>query len=118
MMTMVRLCQSRIACLCPSPQRGVSGGQAVHHVNRQANEFVGQHAPAAQAGRAVVVIADGDAGARADVVIGLEVEVAHRAGVVVALQIAADLVVAIPQPVGKQPAFRIQQQARGLRGAA
>ena len=73
--------------------------QPVDHVNRQADELVGQHAAAAQAGSAVVVVADGDAGAGADVVVGFEVEVADRAGVVVALQIAAHLVVAIAQPV-------------------
>ena len=68
----------------------------------KADEFVGEHAAAAEAGRAVVVIHDGDAGAGADIVIGFEIEVADGAGVVVSLQMAADLVVAIAEAVGKR----------------
>ncbi len=117
MMTMVRLCQWRMACLCAKPQRGVFGGQPVDHVNGQADELVGQHAAAAETRSAVVVVGDGDAGAGADVVVGFEVEVADGAGVVMALQIAADLVVAIAEAVGKQAALGVQQQARRLDGA-
>ena len=101
---MERLCQWRMACLCAAPQRGVSGRQAVDHVDGKADEFVGKHAAAAETGSAVVVIHDGDAGARAHIVIGLEVEVADGAGVVVALQVAADLVVAIAEAAGKETA--------------
>ena len=86
-------------------------------MNGQADELVGQHAAADKAGCAVVVVADGDAGAGANVVVGFEVEVADGAGVVVALQVAAHLVVAIAEAVGKQAAFRVEQQARGLDGA-
>ena len=79
--------------------------QPVDHVNRQPDEFVGQHASAAQPRSAVVVVADRDARARPHIVVGLKVEVTRRAGVVVALQIAAHLIVAISQAIGKQPAF-------------
>ena len=91
--------------------------QAIDHVDGKADEFVGQHAAAAQAGRAVVVIHDGDAGAGTHVVVGFEIEVADGAGVVMALQVAADLVVAIAEAVGKEAAARIQQQARRFDGA-
>ena len=84
----------------------------------QADKLVGQHAAAAQAGRAVVVIADGDVGARTDVVVGVVVKVTERAGVLVALQIAAHLVVAVTEAVGKQAALGVQQQASRLHGAA
>ena len=73
--------------------------------------------PAAQAGSAVVVIADGDAGAGTHIVVSIEIEVADGACVVVALQIAADLVVPISQAVRKEAAFGIQQQARRFNGA-
>ncbi len=52
----------------------------------------------------MVVVRDGDAGAGAHVVVGLKVEVADGAGVVMPLQMAADLVVAIAETVGKKPA--------------
>ena len=58
----------------------------------------------------MVVVADGDVGARAYVVIGFEVEVAHRAGVVVALKIAANLVVAISDPGRKQRLFEFSSR--------
>jgi hypothetical protein len=66
----------------------------------------------------VVVIADGDAGAGPNVVVGVEVEIADCAGVMMALKIAADLVVAVAETVGKEPAFRVEQQARRLNGTA
>ena len=113
-MTMERLCQWRMACLCASSPARRAGRQAVDHVNRQADEFVGQHAAAAEPGRAVVVIHDRDARAGTNIVVGFEIEVADRAGVVMSLQMAADLVVAIAEAVGKQPAARVQQQARGF----
>ena len=80
----------------------------------QADEFVGEHAAAAEAGRAVVVVHDGNAGAGTDVVVGFEVEVADGAGVVMALQVAADLVVAVAEAIGKKAAARVEQQARGF----
>ncbi len=98
-----------------APARRI-GWQAVDHVDGKADEFVGEHAAAAEAGRAVVVIHDGDAGAGADVVVGFEIEVADGAGVVVSLQVAANLVVAIAEAVGKEAAAGIEQQARGLDG--
>ena len=118
MTTMLRLCQSRMACLCARPQRGVSGRQAIDHVDWEANEFVGQHAAAAQSWSAVVVIADGDAGAGSNVVVGLEIEITDCPGVMMALQIAAHLVVTVAEAVGKEAAFRVEQQARRLDGTA
>ncbi len=53
-----------------------------------------------------------------NIVIGIEIEVADGAGVVVALQVAADLVVAIAEAVGKEAAAGVEQQARGFDGAA
>ena len=94
-----------------------AGGKPVDHVDGQADEFVGKHAAAAQAGSSVVVIHDGDAGAGADVVVGFIIEIADGAGVVMALQVAAHLVVAIAQAIGKKAALGVQQQARGLDGA-
>ena len=87
-------------------------------MNRQADKLIGQHSPAAQAGSSVVVVADGNAGAGACIVVGIEVEVAVCAGVVMALQVSAHLVVAISQPFGKDAAFGIQEQACGLHGSA
>ena len=70
--------------------------------------------PPTKPGIAVVEIADGDGRAGPEVVVGFVVEQADGAGVGVALQISADPVVAIAQSVGEQPAFGIQQQARGF----
>ena len=92
--------------------------QPVDHVNRKPDELVGQHPSAAQTRSAVVVVAHGDRCPRPDVVVGFKVEVARGARIVVALQIAAHLVVAISQPIRKQLALRIQQQPRRLGGAA
>ena len=86
-------------------------------MNGQADELIGQHSAATESGSAVVVVGDGDAGSRSHIVVGLIVEKADSPGVMVSLQMTADLVIAIPQAVWKEPAFGVQQQARGLDGA-
>ena len=82
--------------------------QAVERVDGQTNKFVGQHSTAAETGCAVVVIGDGDAGTGSNVVIGFEIEIADSTGVVVALQISPDLVVAISDPSREQAALGVQ----------
>src|SRR5208283_2316178 len=89
----------------------------VHGLVRQANEFVGEHGAAAQAGIAVVVIADGDVGARADVVVGVEIEQARSAGIGMALKVAANPVEAIAEAIRKEFAFGIEEEARGFDGS-
>ena len=83
---------------------------------RQADELVGEHAAATEAGCSVVVVGDGDAGTGTNVVVCFEIEVADGAGVVMSLQVATDLVVAVAEAVGKEAAARVEQQARGLDG--
>ena len=92
--------------------------KVVNRVNRQANELVGQHAASIQARRPVVIVADGNAGTRAYIVVGVEVEVADRACVMVPLQVAPDLVVAIAKPLRKQAALGVEQQTRRLHGTS
>ena len=60
----------------------------------------------------MVVVGDGDVGAGPDVVIRIEIEISDRAGVVMALEISADLVVAISNARREQAALRVQQEAR------
>ena len=62
----------------------------------------------------MIVIADGDAGAGADVVVDHFVEQAVGARVGVPLQIAPHPVVAVAEPLGVKAALRIQQQPRGF----
>ena len=62
----------------------------------------------------MVVVHDGDTGAGPYIVIGLEVEVADGSRVVMPLQMAANLVVAVAKTVGKEAAPRVEQQARGF----
>ncbi len=86
-------------------------------LDRQPDEFVGQHGAAAQTRIAVIEIADGDAGPRSHIVVSVVIEQPHGARIGVPLQVAAHPVVAVPQAVGMQSALRIQQQARGFDGA-
>ena len=85
------------------------------NVDRQPNELVGEHPAAPQSRVAVVVIADSDAGARPEVVVGLEVEQADGARVGVALEVSPHPVIAIAEPVRKQAALRVEQQPRRSR---
>src|SRR5580704_6438356 len=85
-------------------------------MNRQTNKLVGQHASAANAGSAMIVVTDSDVGAGAHIVVSIETEIPDSAGVVVSLKMAANLVVAISKSVWKQTAPGIQQQASRLDG--
>ena len=66
----------------------------------------------------MVVIADGNVGAGADVVVGVEVEEAGGARVSVALEVAADPIVAIADASGEEFAFGVQKKAGGLDGGS
>ena len=58
----------------------------------------------------MVVVHDGNAGAGTDVVVGLEIEVADRARVVMSLQVSAYLVVAIAETLGKESAAELSSR--------
>ena len=90
----------------------------VGHLIGQAAEFVGQQHPADETGISVVEIADGNFGARPEVVVNVVIEQTERAAVGVALKIASDPVKAIAESLGKQRAAGVEQQARGFDGAA
>ena len=87
-----------------TPARYVAG-QPIDHVDGKANELVSQNAASAQTRSTVAVIGDGDARARTHIVVSIEVEEPDGAGIVVPLQVAANLVVAISQAVRKKPAL-------------
>ena len=65
----------------------------------------------------MVVVANRNAGAGTYVVVGIEVEVAGCARILMSLQVTSHQVVTISQPIGKKAAFGIEKQARGLGGA-
>lgn len=89
----------------------------VHNLNGEADEFIGEHGAAAEAGIAVVVVTNGDVGARADVIVGIEIKQARGARISVALEVATDPIVTIAQAVGKKTAFGIKEKPRGFNGA-
>ncbi|MGC4077580.1 MAG: hypothetical protein QM702_11235 [Rubrivivax sp.] len=86
--------------------------------DRWLDEIVGQHTAADHAGIAVVVLGGGDADARAARAVHLFVEQAVGGGVDVPLQVAADQVVIVAEPIGLPRTRRIEQQPRALDGAA
>jgi len=66
----------------------------------------------------VVVIANGDVGAGANVVVSVEIEQARRAGIGVPLKVAANPIETIAKAVGEKFAFGVEQKSRGLDGGA